>query len=320
MPANVETMAYRYAGREDVPWHGLGVPIDRNEEISTIDFQQRAGANWPVVRRPVQYRTVGVGNAEGSLLTDMNHYVLMRGDNNMALSVVGPQYKPVQNVDVFTFFQEFCDAGDMTLETGGVLDHGRKVWALAQLKEGFTLANDDHITGHLLFSNSHDGDALRIKFTPIRVVCCNTLAMALADQDGFRLNHRTKFNPEIAKKTLEITKEQREQFRVHVMFLASRPMNMMQFRAYLDRLFPESKAKDGEMIRPRKYRYALDAFAHMPGQNMSPGTWWQGYNAITYMVDHRPTNDKDGALRSMWFGEGAKLKRRALVLALEMAR
>jgi hypothetical protein len=74
------------------------------------------------------------------LRCDSDHFVLQRDDNHLALSIVGKQYKPVQNTEIFHFFHEFCERGDMILETGGILDEGRKAWALATLQEGFTLA------------------------------------------------------------------------------------------------------------------------------------------------------------------------------------
>lgn len=327
MSANVEHMAYRYADRDDVPWHRLGTPIDRNEQITTLEFQQRAGANWPVMKRPVKYNTEGTVNYN-PLRTDPRHFVLTRGDSYAPLSIVGTQYKPVQNATVFEFFKEFCDAGEMTLETGGVLDEGRTIWCLAQLREGFELSGGDRITGHLLFSNSHDGNAGHIKFTTIRVVCANTLTMALSGGSSYRIHHRSVFDAELAKQSLGLATEQLHLFQQQAGFLSKQRMDGEAFKRFLHKLMPPKEVETThgnpttDIIYPRMYTYAVEALASQPGRDMSPGTWWQGFNAITYMLDHNKSRISDDAsrLNNVWFGAGAQLKQKALTTALEMAR
>ena len=101
MTAAVETMAYRFADSKDTPWHGLGTSISRNEEISSHEFQQRAGANWPVLKHALYYRSM-----DGKERTS-TRFALVRGDTGQELSVVSKQYQPIQNVVVFEFFE--CD-------------------------------------------------------------------------------------------------------------------------------------------------------------------------------------------------------------------
>lgn len=325
MPANVETMAYRYADRSDIPWHGLGARIARDEHISAFEFQKRAGALWKVLKRPVWYRPAPDVPAK----QDEDHFVLMRDDNHAALHIVGKQYKVVQNDDIFHFFHEFCERGDMTLETGGVLDEGRVVWALADLGKGFTLAGGDTVTGHLLLSDRRDGGALRAKFTPVRVVCANTLALALRGDNTraeFRMNHRSKFDPAVAKKALGISVEMLDEFKTQAEFLTQRRMPGEGFKAFLNVLFPPKEHTDDKgnvtIQHPRARDYAMDALVMQKGANMSPGTWWTGFNAITYMLDHNKNRISDNASRltNSWFGAGNELRKKALATALEMAK
>jgi len=327
MPANVETMAYRYADRSDVPWHGLGARIGRSEHVSAAEFQSRAGADWTVSKRPVWYRPAPDVPAK----CDEGHFVLQRDDNHLALSIVGRQYKPVQNTEIFHFFHEFCERGDMVLETGGILDEGRKAWALATLKEGFTLAGGDTVTGHLLLSDSRDGGALRAKFTPIRVLCANTLALAFAGSYGngtgeFRLNHRSRFSPAAAKDALGVSHNLMVGMRDQANFLISRPMSSIAFAEFLEKLFPPKvhvDDKGNETVQhPRARDYALDALDTQKGADMGRGTWWQGFNAITYMLDHNKNriSDDSSRLNNSWFGAGSVLRQKALSTALEMAR
>jgi phage/plasmid-like protein (TIGR03299 family) len=326
MSANVETMAYRYADRADIPWHGLGAKIGRDEYVSAAEFQSRAGANWTVSKRPVWYRPAPNVPAR----CDEDHFVLQRDDNYLALSIVGRQYKPVQNTEVFHFFHEFCERGDMVLETGGILDEGRKAWALATLKEGFTLAGGDTVTGHLLLSDSRDGGALRAKFTPVRVVCANTLALAFSSTDTsrgeFRLNHRSKFDPKAAKVALGISHRMLELAQEQAQYLCDRSMSSVAFKEFLEKLFPPKihvDDKGNEIVQyPRARDYALDSLQTQKGASMSHGTWWQGFNAITYMLDHNKNRISDDAsrLNNSWFGAGSVLRQKALTTALEMAR
>jgi len=323
-------MAYRFADRADVPWHGLGARIERDEHVTAEEFQRRAGAVWSVSKRPVWYRPA----VDSPAKCDEDHFVLQRDDNHLALSIVGRQYKPVQNTEVFQFFHDFCERGEMTLETGGILDEGRKVWALAALRKGFTLANNDPVSGYCLLSDSRDGGALRGKFTGVRVVCANTLAAAFGDGNHnpeFRLNHRSTFVAAEAKRVMGLSDQFLDKMKEQCEFLASRPMSGTHFGEFLEKLFPpklqQVKADarhhaDELLVRPRAYEYALDALTSQPGRDKSPNTWWQGFNAITYMLDHNKNRISDQASRltNSWFGAGDVLRRKALQTALEMAR
>jgi phage/plasmid-like protein (TIGR03299 family) len=331
MPANVMSMAYRFADRSDTPWHGLGVPVDRNETVTAEEFQKRAGAAWTAEKKQLHFNKYNERSFSESHLVRTDAFALVRSDNHYCLNVVSKQYQPVQNHEVFNFFHEFCNAGDMDIETGGVLDSGRTVWCLASIREGFVLQGGDQVQGYLLFSNSHGGSAGRVKFTPVRVVCANTLAMAHSGAGNeFRIHHRTKFDASAAKNALGLGHQQLEQFKEQAEFLASRDMNDVGFKAFLDKLFPATivKYERGEHEawteekRPRLYEYAADAFINQIGADMSRNTWWSGYNAITYMLDHNVNRIGDGARRlsNTWFGSGEKLKQQALVTALEMAK
>ena len=155
----------------------------------------------------------------------------------------------------------------------------------------------------------------------------NTLAMAHSGGGSeFRIHHRSKFDAESAKNALGIGRENLERFREQAEFLASQRMDDVGFSRFLDALFPTRTVEnlDGrgpDITRPRNYARAVEALVTQTGACLNEGTWWQGYNAITYMVDHmNPAKDKSRALNSSWFGTGEKLKVQALNTALEMAK
>lgn len=157
-------------------WHRLENLL--NEAPKTVkDSLAEAGQDWTLTSENVYD---GNGNIVplGKLFR--------RSDNNQILSIVGPKTYPLQNVDAFAFLQEFIDKGELTLETAGCLDEGRKVWTLAQInRPNFTVVKGDEIRKYLLISNSHDGTlSVHLGMTPIRVVCYNTLSAAIFSKEA----------------------------------------------------------------------------------------------------------------------------------------
>ena len=159
MAALVETMAY--AG--EVPWHGIGTEVP--SDVSPDQMLKFAGLDWEVQKVPsyinVNQETVFTGR-----------HALVRSSDKSILDIVTDDWNPVQNHDAFKFFNDFVYAGDMEMHTAGSLKSGQIVWALAKIKDSFELFGGDKVEGYLLFSNPHRfGQAIDIRFTPIRVVC-----------------------------------------------------------------------------------------------------------------------------------------------------
>ena len=196
----VETMAYRKRDEADTPWHGLGEPI--HEEQTPEEILVTSGCDWEVNKIPL-YVPAFVGEGFDEI---EDRFALRRSVDGRVLDVVGKLYVPTQNRDAFKFFTEFVRAGDMTMETAGSLDAGRRVWALASIRKGFVLAGGDEVDGYLLLCSPHkQGEALTVRFTGIRVVCNNTLTTALNGQSiaTFRMAHLTAFDEQMQKKARE---------------------------------------------------------------------------------------------------------------------
>lgn len=165
MAANVETM---FSTRMK-PWHGLGVVVE--ESPTSKDALRLAGLNWSVEQRPIQ-------TVDGVPLNGFKANV--RSADKKVLGVVTDKYKIVQNDEAFAFTDALLGEG-ITYETAGSLQEGRKVWLLAKLPHKYLISGDE-VTPYLVFSNSHDGSgAIKVAMTPIRVVCNNTLNLALAE-------------------------------------------------------------------------------------------------------------------------------------------
>ena len=164
MPANVETMFYV----REKPWHGLGVEV--KEAPTSADALVYAGLDWEVMQENVY--------TEGGILVP-GYRVNLRNTDNAALGIVSDRYKVVQNEDAFQFTDDLLGEG-VTYETAGALQGGRKVWMLARMPHRYIIAGDE-IAPYLVVMNSHDGSSgIKVAMTPIRVVCQNTLNLALS--------------------------------------------------------------------------------------------------------------------------------------------
>ena len=180
-----------YAG--EVPWHGLGTQV--SSDLSPHEMMVAAGLDWQVVKKPIQY-----GNSNEKKTAIDNKAALVRETDNQLLSIVGNNWHPIQNEDAFSMFNEMCQAGDMEMNTAGSLKDGQIVWGLAKVKKSFALKTDqgeDVVDSYLLFSNPHEfGKCADVRFSPIRVVCNNTLTAALSNgKSSVRITHRTAFDP-----------------------------------------------------------------------------------------------------------------------------
>ena len=175
MPANLETMFYV----REVPWHGLGVRVE--EALDSKEALIAAGLDWGVIQKPIY--TADVICPSGQVYTSdsmliPNYKANVRDIDSQVLGVVSDRYKIVQNEEAFAFTDALIGEG-VKYETAGSLQGGRKVWMLAKLPEKYIIAGE-RIEPFIVFSNSHDGTAaIKVCMTPIRVVCQNTLNLAL---------------------------------------------------------------------------------------------------------------------------------------------
>ena len=164
MPANVETMFYV----RTVPWHGLGTRVE--EALDSASALSAAGLDWNVVQKRVM-------TLDGIPIP--GYRANIREKDRSFLGIVTDRYKVVQNTEAFSFTDTLIGEG-VTYETAGSLQNGRKVWILAKLPQRYII-NGDEFAPYIVFMNSHDGSgAIKVAATPVRVVCQNTLNLALS--------------------------------------------------------------------------------------------------------------------------------------------
>lgn len=339
MAHNIETMAYANAK----PWHGLGTEVA--DTLTPAQMQKAAQLDWTVSKRPAYTLDKPEWSTENGqivgdvgLLQASGHHFIVRDSDNSVLSQCGEKYIPIQNKDIFDFFVKFTQAGHMKMETAGSLRDGKEIWGLAKLKDDFELAGGDEVKGYLLINQPHEaGKAMTIKFTPIRVVCNNTLTMALRGEGtALRMPHVKEFDEDVraaAEEALGLSSQAITDFKEKSEFLASRQYKQESVLNYIAELYQPSvlvdKAKaltDDEFVMQEQFNatatQVLQNIDLSPGATMksAKGTWWGALNGVTYHEDHQKKQSAPGnALHSSWFGVGANRKAKALDKAIEYA-
>ena len=301
-----------YAG--DVPWHGLGTKVPN--DLTPEQMLDAAGLNWSVEKVPA-YAKVGGKNVA------IGQSALVRSMDNKILDVVSDDWNPVQNQEAFEFFNDFVAAGDMEMHTAGSLRDGQIVWGLAKIKESFELFKGDKIDSYLLFSNFHKyGHSTDVRFTPIRVVCNNTLTLSLNSkvERMAKISHRQVFNPDDVKGMLGIATDKLAKYKEMASFLGAKRYNNENIVEYFTRVFPVSGSNETKKKEVSKNaELALNVLDTQPGAEYAAGSWWQAFNAVTYLTDHLAGRNADNRLQSAWYGYHKGVKTKALELAVEMA-
>lgn len=314
----LERMAYVGA----TPWHGLGNQLPPKQPLEV--WAKQAGMDWSIRETPVCYRTNGI-DIDHAVLTYAASKVLYRSDTGAALSVVGDRYKVVQPREVLEFYRELTDVFGYELETAGVLKEGRKLWALARTGQDATLKGQDAVRGYLLLATSCDGTLATVATpTTVRVVCNNTLAIALRGaSNAVKVPHSTTFDPMAVKKQLGIATSQWDAFLYRIQHMASRKVTAVDAAGYFeDVMSPPAERNAATPVNGRALKRMQELFdGQGRGAELSTakGTTWGLLNTVTEFVDHeRRARSREYRLDSAWFGQGAILKQRALDLALEM--
>lgn len=310
-----------YVGQE--PWHGLGTRLDN--PATADEAIVAAGLNYGVQLTPL-------ATTDG--LDVPQRKAVVRYDTQQVLGVVGNDYVPVQNREAFGFLDAVVAKGGLRYHTAGALGRGERVWMLAKLPEQIRVKNsDDLVDKFLLLSNAHNGTAaLRVFFTPVRVVCANTLAVAhqRGVGQGISIRHEGNLPAKIqeAQKVLGLAQRFYDDAQTKIDKLASHYPTAEQLKRFFESLYPDPE-EDKNNTRAKNIREELHRLFEAGIGHDAPaikGTTWAALNAVTEYIDHhRATRARDNATRasrrlgSIWFGSGAQLKAAGWDLALAMA-
>ena len=322
MAHEIESMFFVH----ETPWHRLGTRLDAPP--TTREAIVAAGLDWEIGLKPLV-------TSDGEAVT---HRATYRKSDGAILGVVGPAWVPLQNAEAFAFFDPFLGAGEATLETAGSLREGKRVWVLAKMNRAPSVIvpkADDVVEKFILLSNSHDGSlAVRVGFTPVRVVCANTLSLAFDDKASKLIRVRHQKNMErtlaavrdvmnVANTAFEATAEQyRRLARTDIVASDLSRYVQLVFQPNKARVIVERPANDvgEESDKSRMHDTIAQLFESGRG-NALPGvrgTLWAAYNAVTEYVSHERGRSDETRLNAL-FNDGAQLNQRALDVALAMA-
>jgi hypothetical protein len=290
------------------PWHGIGVDVDNN--LSPAEMLYKIKLDWEVQRTPSQ-RPKSYGNKE-----------------------------------TIRFFKAFFEVANTEIETIGTLDYSRILWSLAPLNEDFNLRGGDKVKGYLLLASRDAGrEKIDIQFLTVRESCHNMLKIVSNAKTHMRNIFRSTFKPtfpfknekiqkfdgEMKQKVNDIIVPGREAITAFANVardLSDKKLDEPIAWRYLFEVFqPESlegvsviSEKELDTLAEQKTKLAIAAFSQAPGQDLESAkmTAWGLLNAVIYTIDHQLGSTNDYRLRQAWFGPNAKIKQRALDLALEL--
>lgn len=297
----------------ETPWHGLGTAVP--PDLTPEQMLDAAGLNWEVEKIKAYAKV-------GGKSIDVGRSALVRKSDNKILDIVSNDWNPVQNTEAFEFFNDFIAEGDMEMHTAGSLADGQIVWALAKVKDGFDLFGGDEVESYLHFTNFHKyGFSTDVRFTPIRVVCNNTLTLSLNTKvERFvKISHRREFNGDNVKLMLGIAQEKLAKYKEMASFLGTKRYTNENMVDYFKRIFPVSGGPDAKKELSKNAKVALSVVDTQPGADFARGSFWQLFNTVTYTADHLMGRTQDSRLTSAWYGNGRNMKTKALETAIEMA-
>ena len=349
MAHQIEQIAYV----SETPWHGLGNQLSPHQPIEV--WAEQAGMDWRIESSDVSYMAQNE-RGQSIIMPYEEQRVLYRSDTHAPLSVVSQRYQEVQPKQILEFYRDLTEQSGFELETAGVLKGGKKFWALAKTGQTSALKGKDVSNGYILLATACDGTlATTAQFTSIRVVCNNTLAIALKGQNSsagvVKVPHSTKFDAEKIKQQLGISVRAWEDHMYEMKQLSQRKVTQTEAAAYFDAVFNNTslsmpEQEDGIIQFYRNV--AMQAQSNNPatkadnktepnGRAMSKVmTMFNGQGrgaelssakdtaygllcSITEFADHeRRAMSQDHRLDSAWFGAGAGLKQRGLEQALAM--
>lgn len=288
MSHQIESMAYF----GQTPWHDLGTPLQEDELYDWHKACIKADLDWEAEKVPL----VTVDSQ-----TKVDHVAIRRKSDGRILGTVGPRYTILQNREAFEWFRPFLDAKEACLHTAGSLQGGCRIWVLAKLNRApMLVAAGDEVEKFILLSHSHDGTlAVRVGFTPIRVVCANTLAVAHGCNASklIRLKHTKDVLRNLAniREVMEVANQEFEATAELFRLLTRKSINQDDLKKYVKRVLKiEDQAKPSARIT--NIMEDMISLCEQGKGNTLPavrGTLWTAYNGVAeWLTYHRGHKSK----------------------------
>lgn len=305
----------------EAAWHRLGVNVADAQKSE--DAIKLANLDWTVSKEPC------FAELDGTRIEIPDRFAVVRSDTKAALGVVGNFYEPFQNAACFEFIDGIIGDSGADFETAGAIDGGKRVWMMARLPREICVAGDDVVNPYVLITNSHDGtSSARVIPTTVRVVCNNTLNLALRQNDrkgeGLKLWHSESLQSKLAaaKKSLGVVLTRVEKFELESQALAKRSMSQNDLAKYFVGLCADKAEKTQQKMMETFLENLSNERNSMKGIE---GSAWAAYNAASEFADHQmkvngTTDDErlNRRLNSVWFGAAAEFKQKAWKAAMAL--
>lgn len=310
-----------YAVGTQVPWHGLGVPVDPN--VPLLEMANKYGLDWQVYAEQM-YR-INRASDRPQFIEVENQVALVRGDTDLVLGTCTRDYKIFQNSEGFAALQTLIDSGRVRMDTVGSLKGGKIVWGLLTMPEDGTLSVDagDNVTRNILFSWGHDGKTgLAFGFTDIRVVCMNTIRMAWNSELSrlLRVSHRGQVsaNVDMIVKAIDTSNMEFKATVDDYRKMLNTHINSSDVRQYVKTVL-QLEEKDSNK-RATNLIDKVSNLAHLGvGNGPYASTVWGAFNAVTEQLSHYAGRNADNRFASLWFGQNSNVLKRAHDEALKLA-
>jgi phage/plasmid-like protein (TIGR03299 family) len=293
-------------------WHNIGQRVDK--EVTAKKAIELARLDYQVEKRPIQ--------TDNGIAIDDN-FATIRTDTNQVLGIVGNRYHIIQNTQAFDFFDVLVGEGQAIYHSAGALGKGERIWLLTKLPEIMRIGNEDTVEKYLCLTNSFDGSkALQIYFTPIRVVCQNTLNVSLKNKSSsISIRHTQNYKSKLdeARRILGIVVDYYKQFENLANQLKDVKLNVEETGKYYDNLL-NIKGNDEDSTRKINVKQELiGLYVNGTGANIPDvkRSLWTAYNSVAEYVDYYKTVKNNQRLESLLFGSGAELKNKAWNLAVK---
>jgi phage/plasmid-like protein (TIGR03299 family) len=322
MSANLATTANEVmmAYQGETPWHQTGTEVIDHAVCQSVDaFLAAAHLDWEVQLKAMFYRA-----GDKSIRVPARRAVVRSTDGKL-LATVGAGYQPFQNKDAFAVLQPALDRFGMKIATAGALGKGDKVWMLAEMPESIEPIPGDIVKNYMLVLTGHNGwTAHSARLTQVRVVCQNTISLAMQDEAFVKLRHVTSEVDKLTQVADIITgfMDVAKQTSASYTKLAGHKMTAAEITTYIESVL--NLDFDSPVAARRRDRIVELATFSGKGIEAAPGTAWTAFNAVTEYVDHVRTAEGKSpktirnANQSALFGQNAKLKARALQAALKL--
>jgi phage/plasmid-like protein (TIGR03299 family) len=328
---NERTGRYSFFSVQEKAWHGLGQIV--TDYPTSAEAIKQAGLDYEVIKSPLYTNASNIIDPSDNLeivnneVNVPNYFATIRTDNNAVLGVVGKEYHIVQNREAFSFFDAIVGGTDGILyETAGALANGERIFITAKLPDYIRVGNGDDITEKYIFlTTSHDGSgSITAAFTPVRIVCQNTLNASLRNMSNVvRIRHTSgaKQRLENAHKVMGLANEFSNQLEdlfnnwAKVKVADNEVKKMIQFALCPNKeTLQHLKSGNDDEISTVFKNTVEDAFAYAmtsdsQQMNTTKGTLFGAYNAVTgYYQNVRSYKDSEAKLQSIILGGTAQLK------------